>query len=140
MGPDRLRPGAPFGSREALPGAYPGPDPFLRDPPEPPRATSLCSQGALDPLWVTSGLRKDLSKCKGRHAQNLGNMSIWPPGISKNQSYAVFWASQTAFGPLKARDPVLWGRPRSPKMLPGIARGPSKWPPGPSRRGPEAPR
>ena len=64
MVPDRLRPGAPFGSREGLPGAYPGPDPFLRDPPEPPRATSLCSQGALDPLWVTAVPPRDLSKCR----------------------------------------------------------------------------
>ena len=136
MGPDHLHPGAPFWSREALPGAYPGPDPFLRDPPEPPRATSLCSRGALDPPWVTSVPPKDLSKCRRSACSKPWKYECLASRDLKKSVSCCFLGLPDPLRTAQSMRPCLlespevaqnapWDRPgtpqRAPKACPGIS-------------------
>ena len=139
MGPDHLRPGAPFGSREALPGAYPGPDPFLKDPPEPPRATSLCSRGALDPPWVTSVPPKDLSKCRRSACSKPWKYECLASRDLKKQVSCWFLGLPDRLRTAQSPRPFSLGSPQVTQNAPRDRPGTPKEPPRPAQGSPRGP-
>ena len=107
----------------------------LGTPLDPPKAHLGAPQGSLSPPKNAPGHPGATSNSQSWHARNLGNITIWPPGVSKKRSRATFRASEYPPETLQSGDPSPPGCPRAPKKLPGGALGPPKDPPGP----PQAP-
>ena len=106
---------------------------FLETPPEPPKAHLIFPGGGRNHPKTVQEPPRARPNSQSRHAQNPGNMCIWPPRISKKRSRTIFRRSECPPGTLQSGDPNPQGRLRAPKQLPRSAQGPPRSPSGPPR-------
>ena len=110
---------------------------FFESPPEPPKAHLGAPGAARNPPKRAQEPPRARSNSQSQHAQNLGNMCIWPSGISKKRSRAIFRRSEHPPGTLQSGDPNSQGPPRGPKSDPGSVQGIPGRPPGPPEDPPD---
>ena len=94
-----------------------------KTPMEPPKAHFGVAGGGQNPPKTAQEPPRATSNSQSRHAQNHGNMCIWPPGISKKRSRAIFRRSETPPENLESEHPYHQGRSWVPKRPPGSAQG-----------------